>query len=190
MVVNYLEREFSPKDTAISFIYNSYKDQDDQLGANIIGSLLRQIVQMKDVLSDEVMGLYRRHISAQTRPTASEFSELLEYEVRNFPTVFVLVDALDECSEGSGARQSLLMELQSLLRLPNTRLMITSRHIADVELNFENAAHLEIRANDDDIRKYLEAQIPKEPRLARCVKSDPALQESIIDTLVDNAKGM
>jgi hypothetical protein len=49
---------------------------------------------------------------------------------------------------------------------------------------------LEIRASEEDIRKYLKARISKAARLRRHVKADAKLEETIINTIVENSQGM
>ena len=82
------------------------------------------------------------------------------------------------------------MLLMSAQLQPDIYLLVTSRHISTIERDFEKAARVEILASDGDVRRYLEGRIKKESRLARNVKVDPALQENIINTIAEKAKGM
>lgn len=71
--------------------------------------------------------MYRQHLAHRTRPLLSDLSSSLRLESRDFTRVFVLVDALDECAEANGVRQSLLSELRGRMVEPKFHLMITSR---------------------------------------------------------------
>jgi len=124
----------------------------------------------------------------QTRPTLSEYADLLQSEVRRFSKVFIVIDALDECSESNGTRDNFLAEIRKLQ--PTIHLLVTSRHIEIIERAFKNAARLEIRASDEDVRKYLEGRIASEPQLVRHVEKDSTLQDTIINAIVEKAKGM
>jgi hypothetical protein len=134
------------------------------------------------------VSLYRYHSKKQTRPTLNELSKLLQLEVRRISEVFIVIDALDECPESNGTRDSFVAEIRKLQ--PTTHLLITSRHISTIEREFEKAAQVEIRASDKDVRIYLEGRIESEGRLVRLVKADAALQATIANTIVENAKGM
>jgi len=134
------------------------------------------------------VSLYDYHIKKGTRPTLSEYSKLLQSEVRTFSKAFIIIDALDECPEINGTRMSFLTEVRKLQ--PSIHLLVTSRHIPAIEREFREATRLEISASDEDVRRYLEGRIAKESQLASHVEADPALQGKIIDTLVENAKGM
>jgi ankyrin repeat domain-containing protein 50 len=113
---------------------------------------------------------------------------VLQFEVRRPSKVFIVIDAIDECPESNGIRDSFLAEIRKLQ--PTIRLLITSRHIQTIEREFEKAARVEIRASDEDVRRYLERRIESEGRLVRLVKADPVLQTIIANTIVENAKGM
>jgi hypothetical protein len=188
IVVNSLEQYFERDDVAIAYIYCSYKEQEDQTAVNLIASLLQQLVQRNHVISNDIMSLYHYHKQKQTRPTAGKWSKLLESEVRRLSKVFIVIDALDECPESNGTRDNFLAEIRKLQ--PITHLLVTSRHIPTIEREFEKAARVEIRASDEDVRRYLERRIESGGRLVRLLKADPALQATIANTIVENAKGM
>jgi hypothetical protein len=132
--------------------------------------------------------LYKSHINRNTRPTLDECSRALQSEVRRYNKVFLVIDALDECTEDDNRRVYLLRELQALQTTVN--LMITSRPHITVEYELGNMKRLEVFASDDDVRIYLSNRISNTPRLARIVKRDGALQQVIIDSIAGSVKGM
>jgi NACHT domain len=188
MVVDYLERSFEREDVAIAYIYCSYKEQENQTATNLISSLVRQLVQRSPVISDELMSLYNCHIKKQTRPTLNEWSTLLRSMLSRPSKVFIVVDALDECTESNGTRNSFLAEIKKLQ--PSIHLLVTSRHISTIEHEFKDVACVEIRASDTDVRRYVDSRIRVETRLARLIKANPTLQENISSTIVKKAQGM
>jgi hypothetical protein len=187
-IVNYLEQHFVRDDAAVIYIYCSYKEQEDQTAVNLIASLLQQLIQRHPVIPDDILSLYRYHSKKKTRPTLGKLSKLLQLEVRHLLNAFVIVDALDECSESNRTRESFLTEIRKLQ--PSIHLLITSRHISTIEREFEKAARVEIRANDEDVGRYLECQIESDGRLVRLVKADPSLKATIVNTIVEDTKGM
>ena len=189
-MVNHLECNYACESNAVAILYLSYRDQEEQSAKNLIGSLLRQVAHGKRTLSDDVLGLYRQHTPKGSRPTITELSNSLHSEITGLSEVFILVDAMDECSVNDYTREELLKTLQSLLKMPNVRLMITSRPVASVEAHLQGMACLEIRPADEDIRKYIENRIPKERRLMLYVRGDDAFYVSIIDTVIAKAQGM
>ena len=190
LVVNHLECKHPFESHAVAILYLSYRDQEEQSAKNLIGSLVRQVAHRKRTLSDDVIGLYHHHTLKGSRPTINELSNLLHSEVTRLSEVFILVDAMDECSVNDYTREELLTTLQRLLAMPNVRLMITSRPVASIEAQLQGMTYLEIRAADEDIRKYIENRIPKERRLIPYIRGDYAFQVSIIDTIIAKAQGM
>ena len=189
-MVNHLECSYQFESNAVAVLYLSYRDQVEQSAKNLIGSLVRQVAHRKRTLSNDVLGLYHNHTLKGSRPTTNELSHLLHSEITHLSEVFILVDAMDECSVNNYTREELLATLQSLLDMPNVRLMITSRPVASIEAHLQGMAYLEIRAADEDIRKYIENRIPKERRLIPYVRGDDAFRVSIIDTVIAKAQGM
>ena len=108
-------------------------------------------------------------------------------EAQDFSRVFVIIDALDECSNDDRTRRRLLEKLRTLQKLASVNLMVTSRPFPDIIEEFESATTLEIRASEVDIREYLEEQMS---RLPRCVLKDSRLQARIVDGITGAVNGM
>jgi len=188
IVVDYLERYFEREDIAIAYIYCNYKEQGNQTSDNLIASLLQQLVRSEPTIPDNIASLYYDQTKKQRRPTLSEWSKLLQSEVHRFSKVFIIIDALDECTESSGSRASFLTEIRKLQ--PSIHLLVTSRHILTVEHEFKEAAYLEIRASDEDVRRYVKDRIEQDRRLQTNISADPSLRETVIDSIVKKANGM
>jgi hypothetical protein len=154
----------------------------------LIGSLLKQLMQDQSAISLNIRELYRNHVKKDTRPTSTELLRALKSEIGAHSKVFIIVDALDECPEDGGRRANLLTALQSLSKMVN--LMVTSRPLATFETDLKGMARLDILADDNDVRMYVEGRIPCEKRLARHVRKDPTLHDTLTETIVNSAKGM
>jgi hypothetical protein len=149
---------------------------------------LQQILLRQTNISDEVRALFERHSLQKTRPTVGQLSTLLQSESRPLSKFFIVIDALDECHSDKTAC-NLLEDLQTLG--PAMRLLVTARpHIISVKQRYEDAVVLKIRADDEDIKKFLQGQIEKEPKLKTRITKDPALGVLIKTTIVQKVKGM
>jgi len=112
---------------------------------------------------------------------------LLKAKCRSLLTLFMVIDALDECF--SESKDKLLEELQGLG--PKLRLLITSRpSIMDIGDYFQNVVHLEIRARNEDIKRYLTKRLQSESRFKTYIHAEPSLHNDIINAILDKAKGM
>jgi hypothetical protein len=141
------------------------------------------MVQDSGALSGNIQSFYKLHQTQDTLPTLEEFTRALELEIALYSKVFIILDGLDECPEDNGTRGSLLGVLQSLAGTVN--LMVTSRDISSIARHFSGTQHLDICANDHDLRTYIGCRIASLPR-----QHLVELQETIVKTIVENACGM
>lgn len=153
---------------------------------NILAGLWRQLVHDKDTMSDDVKALYKKHADRDTRPSLDNVTEVLAKEIRRHEKVYVVVDALDECSESS--RLELLEKLQKIQ--PTLRLLVSSRLYDNISRQFEGKPRLEIKASTKDVRAYVAGRITKGSRLERHVIKDPTLAKDIENVVVGNAQEM
>ena len=104
-----------------------------------------------------------------------------------FSTVYIVVDALDECQDSDGTRRQFLTQLQMLQVGTDLRLMITSRFIPDLVNRLREALTLEVRASSEDVRRFIAGQFH---RLPNCIQRDTALQGIIQDKVTEAVDGM
>ncbi|RWA06648.1 hypothetical protein EKO27_g8459 [Xylaria grammica] len=188
MVVDWLESKHRGTNVAVIYIYCNYKEEQIQTPRNMIGSLLKQLIQRRAVLPDHVRGLYKKNLQTTTHLGLDELTRALVQEMTAFSSVFVVIDALDECPERGNTRARLLTEVQKLPQ--NARILITSRYSSKIEGKFENVLRIDIRETDDDVKRYVEARIEKETSLAKHVRPIPALMEDMTKTVIQNSQGM
>lgn len=186
--MDHLQKSFNDNNVAIAWVYCNYKEKSQQTLGNLIGSLLKQLVQRHSSVRSHFKDLYEKHRNQGTRPKHDEVAHALRSVIGSYSKTFIVVDALDECTEESGIRSDLLKQLRSLPG--NVNLMITSRYLSAIEREFEGDMRLDIHATREDVARYVNGRIPQEHRLLRHVEADPTLQDAIVDTIVNNAKGM
>lgn len=149
---------------------------------------MRQLVQERRTVSENITSLYNSHSQRNTLLSETDITQTLQSEISNYSSVFLVVDALDECSETHDTRLNLLDTLRSLP--VNVRLMVTSRYLPTIEREFIGVRRIEISATGDDVGRYVRGRIPKERRLCRHVKANKALEDTIVNAIVKNVKGM
>ncbi|TIA14671.1 ankyrin [Aureobasidium pullulans] len=140
--------------------------------------------------TEHIAVAYTYCVYNQEHQTAANFLakyvRLLKAMRGHFLKSFILVDALDEFPEIE--RRSLLRELKTLV--PEFRILITSRNIPSINNHFEDAACMQIRARDEDVRTALAARIGDEEFMSCAVDEDPTLRDDIINTISQKTKGM
>src|SRR5271170_1934572 len=133
IVVNHLQTLFDS--VATTFIYCNYTERAEQTVSNLVASLLRQIVQGRRAISDDVNSFFECHRRQTSRPILDQLIDVLISEIRTRSKVFIVVDALDECREDDATRALLLEVLRSLPRQVN--LMVTSRNLSSIGRDFK-----------------------------------------------------
>ena len=178
--------EKSTENIGVACVYLSHKEPQ-HLG-NLLLSIIRQLTQRRRAISEELINTYEDCEDGKSRPGTGKIIEALQYEVDSFEETFIVVDALDECSDG--VRFALLDELEKFKL--KVHLLVTSRFLDIIADRLENSVKLEISAQPQDIKAFIRAQIdePENYRLQRMTKSDSKLQKKIEDTVIATAKGM
>ena len=79
-------------------MYLKYNDPEQSLN-NILGSLLKQLIQDQGSLSTAMSKLYESYGDLGMSPSSKDISEALLHSLGLYSEVFLIVDALDECSD-------------------------------------------------------------------------------------------
>jgi ankyrin repeat domain-containing protein 50 len=167
-----------------------------QTPARLLSGLWRQLVIKSGKLSEGVQALYQRKRGQDL--TTEEVLRILTACCAEFQKVFLIIDALDECSQTFSSDQSdpitnrdrLLNALKTLHRLTNVNIMITSRPEVSITYTFPSAQILPIRATDDDISKYVTSRVTSVPRFLAVLRTSVGLEDLIRSTVVEKAGGV
>ena len=197
-MINHLQTLTRNAGDVLMFIFCDYKERREQTYANLIASLLSQLLQercerlgdsrKRFSVSEHVRKLYERHIQAETRPSNEEFLETLKIEIDQFYlSAFIVLDALDEGPEDEGIQHNLVSNLQNLGAV---RLLVTSRDLPPISRLMTGVPRLPIQARDDDIGKYIASRLSTTPRLWRLLEGNLELREILIPTLKSSCSGM
>lgn len=146
IIVDHLWKTFPDDDIGIAYIYCNYKRQESQKTTDLLAAILKQLVQKRLFFREPVLTLYERHFNRKTRPSLDEILDALYIISKSYIKIYVVVDALDECTEIDGTHSQLLTHLRDLHERTNTSLMVTSRFLPSVIEVLEGAQTLEVRA--------------------------------------------
>ncbi|KAJ6563656.1 hypothetical protein DFH09DRAFT_984734, partial [Mycena vulgaris] len=185
IVVSDLRACLDSQNAGVAVLYLNHKETEAQSPSNLLAGLWRQLIFEKPI-SSVVYQLYAKHREQRTRPSLADTDSILRSIVSEYSRVFIIVDALDEYPEA--LRDTLLRRLSAFG--PTVNLMLTSRPHINILRIFESYDTLEVRANADDIREYVDAQILKFSRLAKHLKNCPDLKGEIETKIVQGSDGM
>jgi hypothetical protein len=184
MVVDHLAAEFQNQNIGVACMYLNHKEAEEHTPARLFSGLWRQLVLGREISSAE--GLYQRHREKRTTPSLDEVFNVLQAVLGEYSRAYVIVDAVDEYPE---AKRQILLEYLMVMG-STVNLMLTSRPHIHPDTSLPNLEALEIRANEDDIRRYVEAQIEMSSRLSRHIHNRPNLREEIHSKITHTVDGM
>lgn len=186
-VVDHLQKEFENQDMGILYLYCNYRRKLEQTVLNLLGSLIQQMAQQRAGISPELEALYEKHVDRKSKPDLDEMVAILRSEAARFSKVFIVVDALDECTNSHGSQDILVGSLQNLCSNTNSNLLVTSRFLPGVTCKFEDCCELEIRAEAEDVKSYVLGNITRMPKF---VMRNMELQDAITNAIAKAVDGM
>jgi ankyrin repeat protein len=182
------------KNIACVYIYFDYKDQKRQDLTNLLSSLLAQLVRNRDQISQETKAKHDNWMDRGINPSSDEYLAMLISQIKSFDRVFIVIDALDECVDNpeTNTRNNFLKAIQQLPQ--RVHILFTSRPVISIEQRVKADRQLEIVANNDDLRKYLESRINAFENLRHLVdigvQKDSSFLDNILRTIVKKSQGM
>jgi hypothetical protein len=172
------------------YVYFDYKDQKSQDLISLLSSLLAQLLRSRDQISQETKDIHDDLQRRGMSPSLDEYLLVLESQIKVFDKVFIIVDALDECADDT--RKSFLKALHQLPR--RAHILFTSRPVVSIGKQIKAERQVNIVANKDDLRKYLEHRINTFDHLMHLVdkevQKDSSFLDNILHTIVEKSQGM
>jgi len=182
----YSQETENPGSIGVAYVYCNFRRQDK--AEDLLASLLRQLAQGQPSLPGVIRSLYARQSGRPTRPSFDDLSAALRSVISLYAKAFIVVDALDECPISEGCRSRFISEIIDLQSQTGANVFTTSRFIPEITHTFQDIATvLEIRARDEDVRKYLASRMF---RLPSFVGRRAELQEEIVTEITKAADGM
>jgi hypothetical protein len=176
-------------DTAFAYFYFSFSDERKQSDSDLLRSLVAQLGWREPGLSmlRQAYGDAKRSV-----PGPDELEKILLASTRSCSKVYLLLDALDECSEEHDTRQSVLARIKRLTQdAPNLRVLATSRELDRIRKSMEvlvvEPLRVTTHAVDDDIKIYLANEMSRDPSLREL---SPEMRTLIETTIASRADGM
>ena len=189
IAIDYLHKVTGSETVGVAYLYCNYKAQTNQNASHLLASLLKQLVQTRPAIARPVVQLHDSHSRKNTRPLLQEISETLQSVCAKYSTVYIVVDALDECADQDGTRSHLLSQLFNLHKSKELclHLMCTSRFIPDIVRRFQSMPMLEVRASNEDVKSFVIGQMP---RLPKCIQKDDELKSIVQMKIIEAVDGM
>jgi hypothetical protein len=172
------------------FDFNDTQKQDPEL---MLRSLLCQLVQRSVVIPKGVDALFSSCENGQRKPSSHALLQVTKEAAQEFTHVYVILDALDECTQRSELMD--MLEAVAEWQLDNLHLLMTSRKERDIERSLEehireeDAVCLQRDVVDKDIQRYVQQRLHDDKGLAKWNK-DAVVRQEIEAALMCGARGM
>lgn len=182
----------------VSFFYFDSEDQKKQSLRSFLVSTLIQLFTQSDSYFKVFQNLYIAHGSGSKLPTNKVLAQCLKdmLTLPGHPTVYLVIDALDECpiySKDGSPREKTLDFIEDLveLRLQNLRICITSRLEADIEFVLKPLVSFTISLHDEGGQKQSIVDFIKfvVQSTREMQKWSTDIKAQVIDTLSKRADG-
>ncbi|KAI9882889.1 MAG: hypothetical protein M1823_005361 [Watsoniomyces obsoletus] len=179
----------SQKQQAIAYFYFCFSEQIKIKNDNLVRSLISQLSFQSPDIPEVVKALYKRYSSVEQQPSAEELKALLPPIIRSFGKTYIMVDALDECTEWPELL-SFITELYSC-KIDSLHLLVTSRKEKEITDALDPLEPVELSLQshllDPDIRLHVRRTVASDPK---CKKWPCEVREEVEVTLVEKANGM
>ena len=149
------------KDLAVAWLYCDFLAHQEQSAMAMLGAILRRLVSIGE-MPENIRQKFRKRFSDRGLRSL-DMVRMLKTAISLLPTVYICIDALDECTPKS--RLELLGSLRDIVRgSPSTRVLFTGRcHVADeVKKYFAESIIVPVSPTKDDIRAYLDSRLDRD----------------------------
>lgn len=198
-IIRHLESMQDAAMASVAFFYFDFRDDDKRNRRGLLASLLVQFSARSDDCCDILSRLYSVHGDGLRQPSDQTLLVCLRemLTVGRLGTMYIIVDAIDECPTISGtpsAREKVLDLITDLvnLRNPDLHLCVTSRPEADVRaallplVPHSVSLHNEI-GQTEDINNYISFFVNSDKIMSQWRREDKNL---VINKLRQEAAGM
>lgn len=188
-MIDHLSRKCQPDKVAQAVIYCDHKDQGNQTALNLLGNITKQVIQGQSTSFKPLEDLYESLQQRSVLPNLKDYEALLHTACREFQTVYLVIDALDELPPDR--RKTLLPIILGLQKEQLAKVLVTSRpHPLDIQRAFQKQTKLEIRASDEDVQQFIRNQVDDDDDLLDAMDGDEKMKEEVIETMATAAQGM
>ncbi len=183
-VIDHLHAQFHGNcDVGIAYLYCNFRRSSTQKAEALVRNLLKQLVLTRPSLP----GIVKAISADRGRSELDTLLAALKSVVSGYFKVYVVVDALDECSPDESCRENFLAQLFDLQYTAGVNLFATSRPIPDIVDKFRGFVSLEILARGEDVGLYLQGHMGE---LMPFVAGRKDLREKIVTSISNAVDGM
>ncbi|KAH7065082.1 hypothetical protein B0J12DRAFT_24715 [Macrophomina phaseolina] len=176
----------------VAYFYFDFNDVQKQNPELMLRSLICQLSYQCVKIPASLDALFSCD-SGQRQPSQHALMEVVHQTMQEFPHVYIVLDALDECSERGELAD--ILETIAAWQLQNLHVLVTSRKERDIEsslttfIDQQRVISLHSELVDRDIQKYVWQRLSDDKSLKKWQK-DATVRQEIEAALTKGAHGM
>ena len=178
-------------DTGFAYFYCDYKDTAKQTVQGFLSSILVQLCNQKPNFFTKVQTTYELQKDCHRALRSDELVQILKTSLTVFNRTLILVDALDECTEGGD-----LIETLGKIRgfqCSNVKILVSSRREGYI-IDLLGKEQLQLGLRDTkvvgDIESYITSGLQEMLQSGKLKLRNPSLASEIKSTLIAGSNGM
>ncbi|KAK2834871.1 hypothetical protein FQN49_006833 [Arthroderma sp. PD_2] len=183
---------------SLLYFYFDFRDTRKQTLDNMVRSFISQLYSDNPDTREHLDSLFSSCQHGHLQPSCESLCSVLLKMIERIEEVWVVIDALDECSTREGSpTKGLLSWIKDQLNAEqsNIHFLVTSRPEHDIKIGFNDICRnediVEIQSSliTDDILGYIRGRVRDGKRMERW-RSHPDIQEEIETRVLQQANGM
>nr|OQO29284.1 hypothetical protein B0A51_04078 [Rachicladosporium sp. CCFEE 5018] len=180
---------------SLAIWYFDFNESAKQDPSNMLRSLVSQLLDYCAQVPESLQSLHTTCENSGRSPSTDDLLLVLKHVLERLPTPFIVLDALDECTNRASLSE-IIKEMHSW-NLAGARVLMTSRKEIDIEEALEDIVSqlawigLESNLIDRDIRTYVHERLTTDKSFRRWQgPKEREIREEIETTLGQRARGM
>jgi hypothetical protein len=144
----------------MAYFYCDFRDPQKREASGLLSSLVAQLAARSDACCNVLSALYTNCNAGSRQPGDRALLDCLEtmLKIEGLPTIYIIIDGLDECPHASGVvppRERVLKLVEKVVDLhhANLRICATSRPEADIQASLAPLASHAVSLHDEDGQK-------------------------------------
>lgn len=114
IMINYLLKKVQKSSHGVVYIYCNYKGQQEQNTSSMLAAILKQLVLDRPSIIEPIERLQQQYANKETEPLLDDIFSAIQDVLAYYPTIYVVIDGLDECRNSDGTRRQFLAKLRNL----------------------------------------------------------------------------
>ena len=193
-IIEHIKDNYLQPERALGYYYIDFNDPQKRKVDSFVASIISQLCSQLSFLPERVRDLWLDCHEGRQRPLLKKLMQELSCLLTDFTEVFLVVDALDECPEDKGERETLLQIITEIhtWQAKQLHLLATSRQQTDIEVMLQpllTAKAISIR--DEQVNADVKILVSHEVgNIAKKNRWPPILRNEVEEALVLGSNGM